>query len=303
MNEGQRREGGDTDRRVVRPGGRIMGVLSASVDRGRCDDPSDPVRHFWQLWSRDGRLLVESDTGSIDMYTSDAGPELLRLTRELAATRARLEELVPSQAVEQVLSLPMASIAVCPCQRRDCAPQPTDEAVPQFVDKGVGPVGMCSVPPCAEVFGGATAEAVGHEVAARDDGKLGSQKPDAGEARRVGIGPAAGDETLNLVKRDEFAGIAPVVHFSTPLSVRLVEVIEVQAEVGAGTADDPFRRVTQYWSKEGVLLADTDDGGLNIALDRRGFWLMRLTAQLAAARAELAALRTDGPDAPGGSHH
>lgn len=77
----------------------------------------------------------------------------------------------------------------------------------------------------------------------------------------------------------------------------------MQAEVGAGTADDPFRQVTQYWSKEGVLLADTDDGGLNIALDMRGFWLMRLTAQLEAVRAELAAVRPDGPDASGGNHH
>ncbi|WP_295542293.1 hypothetical protein [uncultured Pseudacidovorax sp.] len=303
MTERPQREGGDTDRRAVRAGGRLMEVLSASVDRGRCDDPSDPVRHFWQLWSKDGRLLVEGDTGTIDMYTSNAGPELLRLTRELAATRARLEQLVTSQAAEEVLSLPMASIAVCPCQRRDCTPQSADEAVPQFMQKGVRPVGVCSVSPCAEVFSGATCEPVGHEVATRDDGKLGSQEPDAGEPGRIGIGPAAGDETLNLVKRDEFAGIAPVVHFSSPLSVRLLEVIEVQAEVGAGTADNPFRRVTQYWSKEGVLLADTDDGGLNIAVDMRGFWLMRLTAQLAAARAELAALRPNGPDAPGGGHH
>ena len=40
---------------------------------------------------------------------------------------------------------------------------------------------------------------------------------------------------------------------------RLIEVIETDLELrGKGTTEDPYRRVTQYWSKEGLLLAEKD---------------------------------------------
>ena len=41
-------------------------------------------------------------------------------------------------------------------------------------------------------------------------------------------------------------------------SLRLVEVIELKVVRGAGTPDDLSRIVTQYWSKEGELLAEDD---------------------------------------------
>lgn len=41
-------------------------------------------------------------------------------------------------------------------------------------------------------------------------------------------------------------------------SVQLVEVIEVKTSAGKGTESDPVRIVTEYWSKDGVLLAVND---------------------------------------------
>lgn len=41
-------------------------------------------------------------------------------------------------------------------------------------------------------------------------------------------------------------------------SARLVEVIEVRTCVGKGTEENPKRIVTEYWSKEGKLLAVSD---------------------------------------------
>ena len=41
-------------------------------------------------------------------------------------------------------------------------------------------------------------------------------------------------------------------------SARLVEVIEVRTCVGKGTQENPKRIVTEYWSKEGKLLAVSD---------------------------------------------
>ena len=55
--------------------------------------------------------------------------------------------------------------------------------------------------------------------------------------------------------------------YRTPSSARMVQVIEIQAARGKGTEGDPVRLVYQYWSKEGVLLAEndpeTDDLGEN----------------------------------------
>ncbi|KKL57922.1 hypothetical protein LCGC14_2230580 [marine sediment metagenome] len=44
----------------------------------------------------------------------------------------------------------------------------------------------------------------------------------------------------------------------TPSMAKLVQVIQVETLRGAGTEDDVARLVTQYWSKDGVLLAEND---------------------------------------------
>lgn len=41
-------------------------------------------------------------------------------------------------------------------------------------------------------------------------------------------------------------------------SVQLVEVIEVKTSAGMGTESDPGRIITEYWSKDGELLAVND---------------------------------------------
>lgn len=41
-------------------------------------------------------------------------------------------------------------------------------------------------------------------------------------------------------------------------SARLVEVIEVKTAKGEGTDKDPMRIITEYWSKDGKLLAVND---------------------------------------------
>lgn len=43
------------------------------------------------------------------------------------------------------------------------------------------------------------------------------------------------------------------------MSVRIVELIETTLEKrGKGTGDDPVRRVTQYWTRDGQLLFEID---------------------------------------------
>lgn len=44
----------------------------------------------------------------------------------------------------------------------------------------------------------------------------------------------------------------------TPISVRIREVIEVMATRGAGVPGNPVRLVTQFWSRDGQLLAERD---------------------------------------------
>ena len=45
-----------------------------------------------------------------------------------------------------------------------------------------------------------------------------------------------------------------------PSAVQIVELIEVEFTLGTGVDEsDPCRRVVQYWSKDGVLLATLDD--------------------------------------------
>lgn len=42
------------------------------------------------------------------------------------------------------------------------------------------------------------------------------------------------------------------------MSARLIEVIEVVVTKGEGISEDPVRQVVQYWTKDGVFLADND---------------------------------------------
>lgn len=44
----------------------------------------------------------------------------------------------------------------------------------------------------------------------------------------------------------------------TPSKVEVVEVIFVSTDRGDGTPENPHRSVSQYWSKDGRLLADSD---------------------------------------------
>ena len=45
---------------------------------------------------------------------------------------------------------------------------------------------------------------------------------------------------------------------TTPRSVKIREVIEVEAVRGKGTEDERIRVVTQYYSRDGELLAEND---------------------------------------------
>lgn len=45
----------------------------------------------------------------------------------------------------------------------------------------------------------------------------------------------------------------------TPSLAEEISVIHAIAARGSGTPENPIRRVHQYWSKEGVLLAEKDD--------------------------------------------
>lgn len=42
------------------------------------------------------------------------------------------------------------------------------------------------------------------------------------------------------------------------MSCKLIEVIQAYVTRGSGVADNPYRTVTQFWSKEGELLAEND---------------------------------------------
>lgn len=44
-----------------------------------------------------------------------------------------------------------------------------------------------------------------------------------------------------------------------PENVKLIEVIEVIFIRGKGTDNDPVRRLKQYWSTDGELLATSED--------------------------------------------
>lgn len=48
------------------------------------------------------------------------------------------------------------------------------------------------------------------------------------------------------------------VRFAKSHGARTVEVIEVLTVAGAGTEEDPKRVITEYWSKDGTLLAVND---------------------------------------------
>lgn len=42
-------------------------------------------------------------------------------------------------------------------------------------------------------------------------------------------------------------------------SAKVIQVIKTEAARGAGTIEQPARRVTQYWSLDGEFLAEVDD--------------------------------------------
>lgn len=44
-------------------------------------------------------------------------------------------------------------------------------------------------------------------------------------------------------------------------SAQVIEVIEVKTTAGKGTETDPYRIITEYWSKDGQLLAVSDPEG------------------------------------------
>jgi len=49
-------------------------------------------------------------------------------------------------------------------------------------------------------------------------------------------------------------------HTQSPFGARVIQVIETQLEKrGQGVAGDPVRRVRQYWTLDGLLLAEVDD--------------------------------------------
>lgn len=51
----------------------------------------------------------------------------------------------------------------------------------------------------------------------------------------------------------------PKIKKETPRLVELIEVIHVEAARGSGTEENPARIVHQYWSKDGILLAEKDE--------------------------------------------
>lgn len=44
----------------------------------------------------------------------------------------------------------------------------------------------------------------------------------------------------------------------TSMTCKLIEVIQAYVTRGRGTPENPYRTVTQFWSKEGELLAEND---------------------------------------------
>lgn len=42
------------------------------------------------------------------------------------------------------------------------------------------------------------------------------------------------------------------------MTCKLIEVIQAYVTQGRGTPDNPYRTVTQFWSKDGELLAEND---------------------------------------------
>lgn len=50
-----------------------------------------------------------------------------------------------------------------------------------------------------------------------------------------------------------------VIRFRGTENARIVKLIRTAAPIGAGTEDNPVRRVYQYWSLDGELLFTKDD--------------------------------------------
>lgn len=60
-----------------------------------------------------------------------------------------------------------------------------------------------------------------------------------------------------------------VIRFRGTDNAKIVRLIRTAAPMGAGTEDDPVRRVYQYWSLDGKLLFTEDDYLRLIASDSR----------------------------------
>lgn len=59
-------------------------------------------------------------------------------------------------------------------------------------------------------------------------------------------------------KRKTTPGKSGAVGYGSVRSARVVKVIEMKASAGSGTAEDPKRIITEYWSADGRLLAVND---------------------------------------------
>lgn len=60
-----------------------------------------------------------------------------------------------------------------------------------------------------------------------------------------------------------------VIRFRGTDNAKIVRLIRTAAPMGAGTENDPVRRVYQYWSLDGKLLFTEDDYLRSIASDSR----------------------------------
>ena len=152
-----------------------------------------------------------------------------------------------------------------------------------------------------EVFGRPRKEVMAERVAAIVDAVLNRPAAEASLSAAAAscgndgqvLAPVA-EQRLDPADGGEFVPKNFTLHFSTPFRARVVQVVLVDAMRGGSgpdDPDDPTRGVCQYWSLDGQLLADTDDGGLGLAADGRGVEILRLRGLLKAMREELAALK------------
>lgn len=188
------------------------------------------------------------------------------------------------------------SVAAAGCSKDgQMLAQVAEQAEPHLVQHGVGAARDFGVSPGAEIDGRAPVESGDLASAgAVNAGNLGAEKADPLDSGGIGSRVGIDEQRLDLVEGGEFVPKNFTLHFSTPFRARVVQVVLVDAMRGGSgpdDPDDPTRGVCQYWSLDGQLLADTDDGGLGLAADGRGVEILRLRGLLKAMREELAALK------------